>query len=371
MDIKALVCDGIAHLSPYLPGKPIETLQRELGLANIIKLASNENPLGASPLGQKAASAALKELHRYPDGSGFLLRAALAEKFNLQAEQITLGNGSNDVLDLIARCFLTPSSNAVFSEQAFAIYPIVTQAVGASARIAKAYPADHAMPYGHDLAALAAQVDEQTSLIFIANPNNPTGTWFEQQALRDFLRSVPERVLVVLDEAYTEYVADEIDFPDGAALLAEFPNLIVTRTFSKIYGLAGLRCGYALSSPDIADYLNRVRQPFNVNSVALAAATAALTDDGFVARSAAANHAGLGQLNAGLVALGLQAIPSVANFVTVDLGREAATVFNALLKKGVIVRPVANYGLPNHLRISVGLPEENERCLSALAEVLA
>jgi len=182
---------------------------------------------------------------------------------------------------------------------------------------------------------------------------------------------VPERVLVVLDEAYTEYVADEIDFPDGAALLAEFPNLIVTRTFSKIYGLAGLRCGYALSSPDIADYLNRVRQPFNVNSVALAAATAALSDDDFVARSAAANRAGLSQLNAGLAELGLQVIPSVANFVTVDLGREAATVFDALLRKGVIVRPVANYGLPNHLRISVGLPEENERCLSALAEVLA
>ncbi|MDQ7076099.1 MAG: histidinol-phosphate transaminase [Gammaproteobacteria bacterium] len=370
MKMEAVVCDAVAHLTPYLPGKPIETLQRELGLTEIIKLASNENPLGASPLAQNALTTALTELHRYPDGSGFLLRQALAGKFNLQAGQITLGNGSNDVLDLIARTFLTTGCNAVFSEQAFAIYPIVTQAVGAQARVAKAYPADHAMPYGHDLDALLAQVDEKTRLIFIANPNNPTGTWFERPALLDFLQAVPEQVVVVLDEAYTEYVEDD-NFPDGLALLAQFPNLIVSRTFSKIYGLAGLRCGYAASSAEIADYLNRIRQPFNVNSLALAAATAALGDDDFVQRSAEHNRLGLKQLRDGVRALALSGLPSVANFITVDLNQVAQPVFAALLKKGVIVRPVANYGLPNHLRISVGLPEENRRCLAALAEVLA
>ncbi|GAB6068044.1 histidinol-phosphate transaminase [Methylothermus subterraneus] len=362
----------IEGLTPYQPGKPIEELARELGLdpRRIVKLASNENPLGPSPKAMAAITQGWAEIARYPDGNGFALKQKLAAKLSVKMAQITLGNGSNDVLDLIARVFLGPGRSAVFAEHAFAVYPIATQAVGARARVAPAHDGSCGPRFGHDLEAMLAQVADDTAVVFIANPNNPTGTWVSREALWGFLKAVPGRVIVVVDEAYCEYVEAE-DYPNALAWLEEFPNLIVTRTFSKAYGLAGLRVGYAVSSPEVAELLNRVRQPFNVNRLALLAAEAALDDEAHLEASRVLNRAGLAQLAEGFRALGLDFIPSLGNFIAVDVGREAGPVFAALLKKGVIVRPVANYGLPNHLRVSVGTPEENARFLAALEEVLA
>ena len=370
-DFKQLAVTGVQALHPYQPGKPIEELERELGISNILKLASNENPLGASPQAQAALTAALKTLELYPDGSGYQLKQAIAEKFGLHSDQITLGNGSNDVLELIARAFLDNQRAAVISEHAFAVYQIVTQAVGAELQIAKANPADHqTMPYGHNLANLAAKITDKTRVVFIANPNNPTGTWLSTTALHSFLQRVPSDVIVVLDEAYTEYV-QEVEFPNALTWLEEFPNLIVTRTFSKIYGLAGLRVGYAVSNPVIADLLNRVRQPFNVNSLALAAAQAALADDAFLQHSVDTNAAGLVQWRAACAENGWEYIPTVGNFITVDMQRPAAPLYDALLREGVIVRPIGGYGLPQHLRITIGTTAQNTRCIEALKKVLA
>ena len=370
-DFKQLAVTGVQALHPYQPGKPIEELERELGISNILKLASNENPLGASPQAQAALTAALKTLELYPDGSGYQLKQAIAEKFGLHSDQITLGNGSNDVLELIARAFLDNQRAAVISEHAFAVYQIVTQAVGAELQIAKANPADHqTMPYGHNLANLAAKITDKTRVVFIANPNNPTGTWLSTTALHSFLQRVPSDVIVVLDEAYTEYV-QEAGFPNALTWLEEFPNLIVTRTFSKIYGLAGLRVGYAVSNPVIADLLNRVRQPFNVNSLALAAAQAALADDAFLQHSVDTNAAGLVQWRAACAENGWEYIPTVGNFITVDMQRPAAPLYDALLREGVIVRPIGGYGLPQHLRITIGTTAQNTRCIEALKKVLA
>lgn len=360
---------NVRGLSPYVPGKPIDDLARELGLTDIVKLASNENPLGASPAARAALAEADVDLALYPDGSAHALRGALAAHCGCAPDMITMGNGSNDVLELIAQAFLGPGREAVFSEHAFAVYPIVTQATGATARVVPALGPQSDMPFGNDLEAMAEAVGEETSVVFLANPNNPTGTWVLEAPLLAFLESVPPSVLVVLDEAYTEYVT-ESGFPDGLRLLSRFPNLVVTRTFSKIHGLAGLRVGYGVSSPQIADLLNRVRQPFNVNSLALLAAQAALGDTTFVARSRDSNLAGLKQLKTGLSELGLSTIPSVANFITVDVSRPAGPVYEALLREGVIVRPVGNYGLPNHLRITVGTQAQNARVLAALKRVL-
>ncbi|MBU0656532.1 MAG: histidinol-phosphate transaminase [Gammaproteobacteria bacterium] len=371
IDYKQLAVSGVQALQPYQPGKPIEELERELGISNILKLASNENPLGASPKAQAALANPLKALELYPDGSGYQLKAAIAQKFGLQSSQITLGNGSNDVLDIIARVFLDNSRAAVFSEYAFAVYPIVTQAVGAELRIAKANPAEHhAMPYGHNLPNIAAKIDDKTRLVFIANPNNPTGTWLSGNDLYGFMQRVPEDVMVVVDEAYTEYV-QETAFPNALAWLDEFPNLIVTRTFSKIYGLAGLRVGYAVSSPAVADMLNRVRQPFNVNSLALAAAAAALDDDDFLSRSVMTNTAGLKQWFDACAESGWEYMPTVGNFITVNCKQAATPLYDALLREGVIVRPIGGYGLPQHLRISIGTEAQNIRCINALKKVLA
>lgn len=371
IDYKQLAVSGVQALQPYQPGKPIEELERELGITNILKLASNENPLGASPKAQAALASPLKTLELYPDGSGYQLKAAIAHKFGLQSSQITLGNGSNDVLDIIARAFLDNSRAAVFSEYAFAVYPIVTQAVGAELRIAKANPAGHhAMPYGHNLPNIAAKIDDKTRLVFIANPNNPTGTWLSGDDLHGFMQRVPEDVMVVVDEAYTEYV-QEAAFPNALAWLDEFPNLIVTRTFSKIYGLAGLRVGYAVSSPAVADMLNRVRQPFNVNSLALAAAAAALDDDDFLSRSVMTNTAGLKQWFDACAENGWEYMPTVGNFITVNCKQAAAPLYDALLREGVIVRPIGGYGLPQHLRITIGTEAQNTRCINALKKVLA
>ncbi|MDZ7749235.1 MAG: histidinol-phosphate transaminase [Halofilum sp. (in: g-proteobacteria)] len=367
-----LAVPGVRGLAPYEPGKPIETLAREHGLdpADIVKLASNENPRGPSPQAVTAARAVLDEVHRYPDGNATGLREHLAARHSVEPEAITLGNGSNDVLDMIARTFLGPGRNAVFSRHAFAVYPIATSAAGAEARVAEPQPGDHPqVPHGHDLDAMAALIDDDTRVVFVANPNNPTGTWVDREALERFLARVPDHVIVVLDEAYSEYVR-EPEFPNGLCWLPRHANLVVTHTFSKIHGLAGLRCGYALSTPAVADLLNRVRHPFNVNTAALAAAEAALSDEAFVAESVEQNTAGLRRLDEGLRALGLAPIPSVANFVTVDAGRPAQPVFEALLAEGVIVRPIGGYGLPRHLRITVGSEADNARLLEALARVL-
>jgi len=361
---------GVNGLHPYVPGKPVEELERELGIRDSIKLASNENPLGPSPLGVAAAARVLSGVNIYPDDTAYRLRRALAKRHGVEADALIVGSGSSDIIDMVARSFLMPGRNAVFSTHAFAMYPIYTQAAGAEGRAAPALAVDHpCMPYGHDLAAMARLVDEQTRVLFIANPNNPTGTWLERQALEGFLAGLPEQVIVVLDEAYTEYV-EEPGFPNGLELLGRYPNLIVTRTFSKIYGLAGLRVGYGVADPELVALIGRVRHPFNVNSAALAAAEAALDDRAFVQRSVEVNRAGLLQLQEGFAALGLEYIPSVANFITVDLQRSGAEVDQALLREGVVVRPVANYQLPNHLRVTVGGSAENERLLRSLAKVL-
>ncbi|HMT92673.1 histidinol-phosphate transaminase [uncultured Thiothrix sp.] len=370
VNYQSLALAGVQALSPYQPGKPIEELERELGITNILKLASNENPLGTSPKALAALTRPLKALELYPDGSGYLLKEAIANKLGLQAKQITLGNGSNDVLELIARAFLAQGRSAVMSEFAFAVYPIVTQAAGAELYIAKANPPEHAdMPYGHNLQNLLEKISATTQLVFIANPNNPTGTWLGKEELLNFLQQVPQQVIVVIDEAYTEYVEDP-EFPDALAWLEQFPNLIVTRTFSKIYGLAGLRVGFAASSAEIADILNRVRQPFNVNSLALAAATAALNDDAFLEQSKAVNSAGLQQWFAACAEENWDYIPTVGNFITLHLKRPAVAIYEALLREGVIVRPIAGYGLPQHLRITIGTEAQNQRCITALKKVL-
>ncbi len=365
-DFLALAQPGVQKLSPYVPGKPVDELARELNLdpASIVKLASNENPLGPSPKSLEAIRVAAAELTRYPDGNGFELKAALAERCGVQTNQVTLGNGSNDILELVARAYLAPGLNAVFSEHAFAVYPIATQAVGAQAKVVPA------KEWGHDLDAMLAAIDANTRVVFIANPNNPTGTWFDAKALRHFLANVPAHALVVLDEAYIEYATGG-ELPDGLNFLAAHPNLLVSRTFSKAYGLAALRVGYGVSSPAIADVLNRVRQPFNVNSLAQAAACAALADTHYLDESRALNDAGMQQLEQGFRKMGLSWIASKGNFIAVDLGREGMPVYQGLLREGVIVRPVANYGMPNFLRVTIGLPAENTRFLDALTKVLA
>ncbi|MBC7193545.1 histidinol-phosphate transaminase [Marinobacter sp.] len=365
VDYQKLAVEGVQGLSPYEPGKPIDELARELGLdpGGIVKLASNENPLGPSDKALTAIRDALPELGRYPDGNAFVLKRALSAYYGLNESRLTLGNGSNDVLEIIARCFAGPGDEVVFSQYAFAVYPLATKAIGATGVQVPA------VDWGHDLNAMADAVTGRTRLIFVANPNNPTGTMHSAEAIEAFLARVPERVLVVLDEAYCEYMDGEGN-PDGLALLSRFPNLIVTRTFSKAWGLAALRVGYSVSSPEIADILNRVRQPFNVDSLAQVAAAAVLDDKDYLERSRRVNREGMAQLEEGFRKLGLEWIPSSGNFLAVDVGNHAAAVNQSLLAQGVIVRPVGGYGMPRHLRISIGLPEENRRCLDALDQAL-
>src|SRR6056297_1510613 len=365
-----LAVPGIRGLEPYQPGKPVAELEREYGITNIIKLASNENPLGPPPAALEAVSAAVGDLSRYPDANGFELARKLAARHGVPSECITLGNGSNDLLVLLAECFLSPGLEAVYSRHAFAVYPLAVQATGAVHRVAEPLPADDAQALGHDLDAMAALVGPQTRLVFVANPNNPTGTWLEADALEAFIAGLPDHVIVVVDEAYFDYVQVPA-YPDATQWLARFPNLVVTRTFSKAFGLAGLRLGYALSAPGVADLLNRIRQPFNTNSLAQVAALAALDDEAHLARSVAMNASELVRVTESCERLGLAVTPSAGNFVLVDTGAEARPIFEALLREGVIVRPVANYGLPGHLRISIGTPAENDRLATALQKVLA
>lgn len=369
MTVKELALPGVRGLTPYIPGKPISELERELGLSNIIKLASNENPLGPSPKAVEAAARSLEALHLYPDGGGFELKRALSAHLGVAPEQITLGNGSNDVLDLVGRTFLGPERGAAFSEHAFAVYPIVAQAMGAVLQVAPAGDGSRGPRYGHDLEALSRVIDSTTRVVFLANPNNPTGTYLAEHALESFLNGLPDQTMVVIDEAYFEYVG-AADYPDATRWLKTHPRLIVTRTFSKAFGLAGLRVGYAVSSPDTADLMNRVRQPFNVSLIALEAARAALEDPQHLEATVRLNREGLAYLEQALRQRGLAVIPSVGNFVTFDLAQTAQPVYEALLRAGVIVRPIANYGLPRHLRVTVGLDMENRAFIEALDRVL-
>ena len=364
MDICDLAPSYIRGIAPYEPGKPISELAREMGLAEagIIKLASNESPLGASPLARQALEQCLAGISRYPDGNGFELKDALSRRHGVAAECIVLGNGSNDVLEMAGRALLAPGFEAIYSQHAFAVYPIVVQGVGATGIEVPA------RDYGHDLAAMRRALTPKARVIFIANPNNPTGTLVPAPELEAFIAALPREVLVVLDEAYNEYLTPEAR-SDSIAWLKRFPNLVVTRTFSKVYGLAGLRVGYAFASPGVADLMNRVRQPFNVNSMALAAATAALGDTDFVRKSYECNRTGMRQLTQGLERLQLEYIPSHGNFVSFKVGG-AAAVFQKLLRAGVIVRPIASYGMPEHLRVTVGLESENTRFLAALERAL-
>ncbi len=365
MDPCELSPSYVRAIAPYQPGKPISELAREMGLeeSSIVKLASNENPRGIGPRTRAAIEVAIPEVARYPDGNGFELRGALSRRYHVDPSSIVLGNGSNDVLELAALAFLGPGRAAVYSQHAFAVYPLATQARGARGIMVPA------RDYGHDLEAMAKAIDDETFVVWVANPNNPTGTLARPAELETFLRRVPERVLVVLDEAYNEYLpADQR--ADSVKWLKRHPNLVLTRTFSKAYGLAGLRVGYALAHASVADVMNRVRQPFNVNSLALVAATAALDDMEFVARSYAENLQGMRQIEQGAHKLGLDFIPSFGNFITLRVGK-AAEVYKRLLKRGVIVRPVGGgYGLPEHLRVTIGTAPENEKFLAALAASL-
>lgn len=355
---------SIEKIKAYTTGKPIDELSRELGLTDIIKLASNENPLGCSEAVKVAIADVMNDpqagLARYPDGAGYHLKQAVAAKTGYDINHITLGNGSNDLLELLARTFVAAGDEIIFSEYAFVVYKLLSLATGATPIEVKA------KNFGNDLTAMVAAITAKTKLIFIANPNNPTGTVLTASDVNDFLANVPAHVLVVLDEAYVEY------FPETThiKLLAHYPNLVIVRTFSKAYGLAALRVGFMLSHTRIADYVNRIRQPFNVNSLAQVAAIAALQDDDFVAQSRHLNQQQMTWLMKQLDSLGLAFVPSKANFIMVNVF-DGNDVYDKLLKQGVIVRPLAGYNLPEWVRITIGLPEENARLIDTLAQVLA
>ena len=363
MSIQHLIPPWLASLVPYQPGKPIEEVEREYGIRDSIKLASNENPLGPSPRAVAAMREALTGLNRYPDGGGFYLKQRLAAKLGVGADQIALGNGSNEILELLARTFLRPGDDAVMSEQAFVVYASVVQA---AAGIARAVPLRE---FTHDLEAMLAAVRRSTKLVFLGNPNNPTGTIYLRDAFERFLARLPRDVVVVADDAYAEYVGD-VGYPDSLRYLAEDRLLVTLRTFSKIYGLAGLRIGYGVGPAGVVAALERIRQPFNVNSLAQIGALAALDDDEHVARSRATNRLGMQFLEREFARLGLSYVPSQANFVLVRVG-DGGAVCEALLRQGVIVRPVAGYGFPEHVRVTVGTSDENQRFVAALERSLA
>jgi histidinol-phosphate aminotransferase len=361
--------DYVRAIAPYVAGKPVSEVARQFGLdeARIVKLASNENPLGMPESAQRAMAQAASDLGRYPDSNAFELKAALAARYDVPPEWITLGNGSNDILEIAAHAFVERGQSIVYSQYSFAVYALATQGVGARHLVTPA------VQYGHDLDAMLAAVASDTRLIFVANPNNPTGTFIDGAALEAFIAKVPRNVAVVLDEAYTEYLAADKRY-DSIAWVRRYPNLLVSRTFSKAYGLAGLRIGFAIAQPELTDLLNRIRQPFNVNTLAQAAAIAALGDQAFLQKSAALNAEGYRTLTAAFERLGLEYVPSDGNFVLVRVGDDdgaGAHVNLELLKQGVIVRPVGNYGLPQWLRVTIGLPEENAAFLAALERTLA
>ncbi len=359
-DAFSLATSSIRGLAPYNPGKPIEELEREYGIHDAIKLASNENPLGPPPSVTEYLQSELTELHRYPDGAGFELKHALADHHKVDVNQICLGNGSNDVLDMVTRVFVAAGDVGVISQHAFIVYYLSLAYVHADIQIIEA------KDYGHDCLAMAEAVDERTRIIFVANPNNPTGTWLPASELRQLLKKVPPSVIIVIDEAYAEYVF-EPEYPNCITWLSEFPNLVVTRTFSKIYALAGLRVGYSVASAEISNLMNRVRQPFNCNSLALSAAVIALRDQDHCERSAQLNIEQIAVLKRGFAEIGFETIDSIGNFLCVDMKVPATDAYQKLLQRGVIVRPIGGYGMPNHLRISVGTEAENSRMLDTFA----
>ncbi|TDV06225.1 histidinol-phosphate transaminase [Paraburkholderia caballeronis] len=359
----------VRAIAPYIAGKPISEVARQFGLdeARIVKLASNENPLGMPESAQRAIAQAASDLGRYPDSNGFELKAALAARYDVPPEWITLGNGSNDILEIAAHAFVEKGQSIVYSQYSFAVYALATQGLGGRAIVTPA------VKHGHDLDAMLAAIADDTRLVFVANPNNPTGTFIDGATLEAFIAKVPRDVVVVLDEAYTEYLAAEKRY-DSIAWARRYPNLLVSRTFSKAYGLAGLRVGFAIAQPALTDLMNRLRQPFNVNSLAQAAAIAALGDSAFLEKSAALNAEGYRVLTGAFDRLGLEYVPSDGNFVLVRVGSDddAGNRVNLeLLKQGVIVRPVGNYGLPQWLRVTIGLPEENAAFVAALERTLA
>jgi histidinol-phosphate aminotransferase len=361
---KELVADYIKKLVPYVPGKPIEELERELGIKDSIKIASNENPVGPSPKAVAAVRKALKDLHRYPDGNATTFKDKLAQKLGLSPDMIVTGNGSNEVLELIAATFMRPGDHAVISEHAFVVYDLSVDSRGYEKTVVPP-----GKDYGHDLRAMARAVKDNTRLIFIANPNNPTGTYVTDREVDELFESIPSDVIVVIDEAYYEYV-NRKDFPDGVELVKAGRNVVATRTFSKIYGLAGLRMGYGVMSKDKADYMNRVRQPFNTNLLAQAAAEAALDDAEFLKKVRALNRKGMAYLEKQFKKMKIEFLPSVGNFILFKSPVDAKQLYDQLLHQGVIVRPMGGYRLPQWLRVTVGLPEENERFIQALKELV-
>ena len=348
----------IVSLVPYVPGKPIEELQREMGLPRVVKLASNENPIGPSPKAMAVLAETVPTLHRYPDGGAFRLRGALAERWKVAPDQVILGNGSDEILGLLARTFLSPGDEAVMAEHTFVIYKMEVQAAHG---VAVEVPQKN---WHHDLPAMAAAITEKTRLLFVCNPNNPTGTMATKAEVAALMERVPDHVVVVFDEAYYEYVRHS-EFPESLAYVKAGRPVIVLRTFSKIYGLAGLRIGYGITTPEIINYLNRIRPPFNANSMAQRAALAALDDDAHVAASRSLNHVEMDKVRAGLRWLGFEALPSETNFLYFDVGRNGRAVFDALLAKGIIVRHIEG----RMLRVTIGLPDENQLFLSALEDV--
>lgn len=365
MSLISRVAKHVIDLVPYPPGKPIEEVEREYGISGSIKLASNECPIGPSPKALAAVSAALETLNIYPDGSGYYLKEKLSKKLSITPENIILGNGSNEIIELIARAFIERGDEAIMGDPAFIVYQIITKAVGGNP-----VPVP-LVDFVHDLPAMAAAVTDKTKVIFVANPNNPTGTIVQKAELESFLKSVPDDVLIVMDEAYHEYSEDSDNYQSSHAYLDDYPNLVVLRTFSKAYGLAGLRVGFGMASQEVISVLERVRQPFNINSLALAGAEAALDDVSHLEKGLKINTGGMHYLYSELDSLGLSYVKSYANFVLFDSAMDGSVLCERLLKKGVIARPMGGYGLKNHIRITVGLPEENERFVEALKECLS
>ena len=360
---------SLLNIKPYQPGKSIEDLGNLSTTLEPIKLSSNENALGPSPYAIETICRNASQAHLYPGGSGLLLKDKLSERHGISPKQITLGNGSNELLEFVARCFLGQSKNAVYSEHAFEVYALATKIVGAAAHQAIPRSATSEMPYGHDLNRFLDVIDERTAVVFIANPNNPTGTWLTEIELKEFMDSIDEHIVVVVDQAYAEY-AQVPNYPDASKWLDEYPNLIVTQTFSKMYALAGLRIGYALSSVEIADLFHRLSQPFNNNVLALRAAIASLDDVAHVEKSVRSNSEGLAYLSDGCSKLGLTCLPSVANFLCIEIGERAPIIYNALLEQGIIIRAIENYDMPRHLRVTIGSAEQNQRFLETLKQTL-
>ncbi|MBX3709118.1 MAG: histidinol-phosphate transaminase [Gammaproteobacteria bacterium] len=363
IDFRSLANHSVRNLTPYQPGKPIEELERELGITSSIKLASNENPLGPSHKVILAAQEALQNTHFYPDGGCYELKQALSKFLSVSPEQITVGNGSENILELIVKAYLHKNDTAVLSQYAFLTIPILLQSYGV---IANVVPAKN---WGHDIHSMVAAIDEKTRVLFLVNPNNPTGTFINEKDFITLMQSIPPHVLVVVDEAYSEYISNS-ECPNTLKYLSQYPNLVITRTFSKAYGLAALRLGYSISSPEIADILNRSRLPFNVNTIAAKAACIALEDQNHVRNSIALNNQGMQQYKEGLCKLSLDYIPSICNFITIDVN-DGIIAYQKLLHEGVIVRHLKAYGMPKHIRVTIGTPQQNERFLRAIQQVLA